>query len=134
MATPFSSRRFDRRSVLKGAAGLGALSVASPFIIAARAETPIKIGMIDPLTGVYAAVAQNEVMGARLAVDQINAAGGVVGRPLELLVEDSANDVGTGVQKARKLIDRDQVSFLIGDVNSGVAQAIAQVSNEKKVL
>ena len=134
MATPFSSRRFDRRSVLKGAAGLGALGVASPFVIAARADTPIRIGMIDPLTGVYAAVAQNEVMGAKLAVDQINAAGGVLGRPLELLVEDSANDVGTGVQKARKLIDRDQVSFLIGDVNSGIAQAIAQVSNEKKIL
>ena len=134
MATPYSSRRFDRRSVLKGAAGLGALGVASPFVIAARADTPIRIGMIDPLTGVYAAVAQNEVIGAKLAVDQINAAGGVLGRPLELLVEDSANDVGTGVQKARKLIDRDQVSFLIGDVNSGVAQAIAQVSNEKKIL
>ncbi len=106
----------------------------SPFVIAARAETPIRIGMIDPLTGVYAAIAQNEVMGAKLAVDQINASGGVLGRPLELLVEDSANDVGTGVQKARKLIERDSVSFLIGDVNSGVAQAIAQVSNEKKIL
>ena len=113
---------------------MGVLSVTSPFIISARADTPIKIGMIDPLTGVYAAVAQNEVMGAKLAVTQINAAGGVLGRQLELLVEDSANDVGTGVQKARKLIDRDQVNFLIGDVNSGVAQAIAQVSNEKKVL
>jgi len=50
------------------------------------------------------------------------------------MVEDSANDVGTGVQKARKLIERDQVTFLIGDVNSGIAQAIAQVSNEKGVL
>jgi len=86
------------------------------------------------MTGVYAAVAQNEVTGARLAVQQVNANGGILGRPIELLVEDSANDVGTGVQKARKLIDRDQVTFLIGDVNSGIAQAIAQVSNEKKVL
>jgi len=99
-----------------------------------RAETPLRIGMVDPLTGVYAAVAQNEVMGARLAVEQINAKGGILGRPIELLVEDSANDVGTGVQKARKLIERDQVTFLIGDVNSGIAQAIAQVSNEKRVL
>ena len=57
MATPFA-RRFDRRSVLKGAAGVGVLSVTSPFIISARADTPIRIGMIDPLTGVYAAVAQ----------------------------------------------------------------------------
>ncbi len=90
--------------------------------------------MVDPLTGVYAAVAQNEVVGARLAVDTINAKGGVLGRQLELLVEDSANDVGTGVQKTRKLIERDQVNFIIGDVNSGIAQAMAQVTAEKKVL
>ena len=51
-----------------------------------------------------------------------------------MLVEDSANDVGTGVQKARKLIERDQVNFMIGDVNSGIAAAIAQVTAEKKVL
>ena len=120
--------------LLQAGAAVGAAQIASPFVIAARGETPIKIGMVDPLTGVYAAVAQNEVVGARLAVDNINAKGGVLGRPLELLVEDSANDVGTGVQKTRKLIDRDQVSFIIGDVNSGIAQAMAQVTAEKKVL
>jgi branched-chain amino acid transport system substrate-binding protein len=131
-------RRIGRRALIwtgyvGGAAG-GAPRLASPFIIAARGETPVRIGMVDPLTGVYAANAENEVMGARLALDEINAKGGILGRPAELLVEDSANDVGTGVQKAHKLIERDQVSFLIGDVNSAVAQAIAQVSNEKKIL
>src|SRR5262244_1157905 len=90
--------------------------------------------MVDPLTGVYAAPAGNEVMGARLAIQQVNAQGGILGRQVEMLVEDSANDVGTGVQKARKLLERDQVNFIIGDVNSGIAQAIAQVTNEKKVL
>jgi branched-chain amino acid transport system substrate-binding protein len=124
----------NRRTLLKAGAAVGAAQIASPFVIAARGETPIKIGMVDPLTGVYAAVAQNEVIGARLAVDNINAKGGVLGRPIELLVEDSANDVGTGVQKTRKLIERDQVSFIIGDVNSGIAQAMAQVTAEKKVL
>jgi ABC-type branched-subunit amino acid transport system substrate-binding protein len=97
------STKLDRRSVVKGAVAAGALQVTSPFIIGARGETPLRIGMVDPLTGVYAAVAQNEVMGARLAVEQINSKGGILGRPIELLVEDSANDVGTGVQKARKL-------------------------------
>jgi branched-chain amino acid transport system substrate-binding protein len=124
----------DRRTVLKGAAAATALQFAPPFILKSRAETPLRIGMVDPMTGVYAAVAQNEVTGAKLAVEQINAKGGILGRPIELLIEDSANDVGTGVQKARKLIERDQVTFLIGDVNSGIAQAIAQVSNEKGVL
>src|SRR5438876_7065342 len=126
--------RFDRRTLLKGAAALGAFQVTSPFIIGARGETPIRMGMVDPLTGVYAAPAGNEVMGAKLAVEQINAKGGILGRQVELLVEDSANDVGVGVQKARKLIERDQVSFIIGDVNSGIAIAMAQVTSEKKVL
>jgi len=123
-----------RRSILKAGAAIGALQVASPFIIQARGETPIKIGMVDPLTGVYAGIARNEVVGAQLAVDEINKKGGMIGRPIELLVEDSANDVGTGVQKTRKLIDRDEVQVIIGDVNSGIAQAMAGVTSEKKVL
>jgi branched-chain amino acid transport system substrate-binding protein len=134
MTTRIFSGKVDRRTILKGAAAAGALQLTGPFIIRARGETPIRIGMVDPLTGVYAAPAQNEVTGAKLAIDHINAKGGILGRPVELLVEDSANDVGTGVQKTRKLIERDQVQFLIGDVNSAVALAIAQVSSEKKVL
>src|ERR1700758_202602 len=124
----------NRRTILKSGAAIAAAQFSSPYIISARGETPIKIGMVDPLTGVYAAIAQNEVVGAKYAVEQINAKGGIMGRPIELLVEDSANDVGTGVQKTRKLIERDQVSFIIGDVNSGIAIAMAQVTSEKKVL
>ena len=134
MKNEFLTNKLDRRTVLKTAAAAGVVQIASPFVIGARAADAIKIGMVDPLTGVYAAVAQNEVLGAKFAVEQINAKGGVLGRPLELLVEDSANDVGTGVQKTRKLIERDQVSFIIGDVNSGIAQAMAQVTAEKKIL
>ncbi|HXD06433.1 MAG TPA: ABC transporter substrate-binding protein [Burkholderiaceae bacterium] len=134
MTSPTRTGRIPRRTVIKGAVGAVALQGVPAFLSIARAQSTLRIGMVDPMTGVYAAVAQNEVTGARLAVQQINARGGILGRQIELLVEDSANDVGTGVQKARKLIERDQVSFLIGDVNSGIAQAIAQVSNEKKVL
>jgi branched-chain amino acid transport system substrate-binding protein len=134
MKNPIVSLVSDRRALLKGAAAIGALQIASPFVVPVRAADNIKMGMVDPLTGVYAAPAGNEVMGAKLAVDQINAKGGILGRQVELLVEDSANDVGTGVQKARKLIERDNVNFIIGDVNSGIAAAIAQVTAEKKVL
>src|SRR5215472_935288 len=123
-----------RRTILKAGATIAAAQVASPFLISARGETPVRIGMVDPLTGVYAAIAQGEVEGAKLAADQLNHRGGILGRPVELLIEDSANDVGTGVQKTRKLIERDQVSFIIGDVNSGIAIAMTQVTREKKVL
>src|SRR6202034_3627965 len=134
MATSQRSSPIDRRTVLKSGATLAALQFASPYIIQARGESPIRIGMVDPLTGVYAAIAQGEVVGAKFAVEEINKKGGILGRPVELLIEDSANDVGTGVQKTRKLIERDQVSFIVGDVNSGIAIAMAQVTSEKKVL
>ena len=124
----------NRRALLQSGAAIAALQFSAPFIIKARGETPIRIGMVDPLTGVYAAIAQSEVVGAKYALEEINKKGGILGRPVELLVEDSANDVGTGVQKTRKLIERDQVSFIIGDVNSGIAIAMAQVTSEKKVL
>jgi branched-chain amino acid transport system substrate-binding protein len=123
-----------RRTILKAGAAAGALQISSPFILSARGEAPVKIGMVDPLTGVYAAVAESEVAGAKLAIEHVNKKGGILGRQAELLVEDSANDVGTGVQKTRKLIDRDQVNCVIGDVNSGIALAMAGVTSEKKVL
>ena len=123
-----------RRAILKSGAVVAAAHITSPFINKARGETPIRIGLVDPLTGTYAAIAHGEVVGAKYAVAEINNKGGILGRQVELLIEDSANDVGTGVQKTRKLIDRDQVSFIIGDVNSGTAIAMAQVTREKKVL
>ena len=101
----------DRRTILKTSAAIAAVQFSSPFIIKARGETPVRIGMVDPLTGVYAAIAQGEVVGAKFATEEINKKGGILGRPVELLVEDSANDVGTGVQKTRKLIERDQVEL-----------------------
>ena len=121
-----------RRGVLAGSAAIGALQLTAPFILSARGEQPIKLGMIDPLTGVYAAFARDEVNGATYAVGEINKAGGILGRQAQLLVEDSANDVGTGVQKARKLIDRDQVNVIFGDVNSAIAYAVARLPARRR--
>ena len=124
-----------RRTLLQAGLALGASQViGAPFLIAARGEEPVKIGMVDPLTGVLSALAQSEVDGAKYAEAEINKKGGILGRQVQLLVEDSANDVGTGVQKTRKLIDRDQVDVILGDVNSGIAYAMSQVTNEKKVF
>ncbi len=123
-----------RRNVLRAAAVAGLAQVAGPFIIKARGEQPVKIGFNDPLTGTYAELGKNEQIGAELAIDEINAKGGILGRQVQLLVEDSTSaDTGTAVQKARKLIQRDKVDFLLGNVNSAMAVAIGQVSNEHGV-
>ena len=135
MKSKLLSTQIDRRTILKAAAVAGVAQVASPFVITARAADTIKIGFGNPLTGTYAALGKNEVIGAKLAVSQINAEGGVLGRQMELLVEDSTSgDAGTAVQKARKLIDRDKVNFLMGNVNSALTQAMAQVAYEKGVV
>ena len=106
------SMKLDRRTLLKTAAAAGALQVASPFVITARAADELKIGLDNPLTGTYAALGKNELIGAQFALEQINAKGGILGRKVELLVEDSTSgDAGTAVQKARKLIDRDKVEL-----------------------
>jgi len=124
-----------RRAVLRAGIALGASQViGAPYVVRALGEEPIKIGMVDPLTGVLSALAQSEVDGARYAEAEINKKGGILGRQVQLLVEDSANDVGTGVQKTRMLIDRDRVNVIFGNVNSGIAYAMAQLTHEKKVL
>ena len=130
-----SSFRMHRRALLGGALAAGALGVSSPFVRTARAAQAIKIGLDNPLTGTYAALGKNELTGCQMALDEINAKGGILGRPVELVIEDSTSgDAGVAVQKARKLIEGDKVNFLLGNVNSALSLAMAQVSNEKGVL
>ena len=124
-----------RRTLLKSGLAVGVLQVASPFVLRARAADALKIGLDNPLTGPLAGNGKNELIGCQLAVDEINAKGGILGREVELIVEDStSSDAGTAVLKARKLIDGDKVDFLLGNQNSALSLAIAQVSNEKKIF
>ena len=124
-----------RRNLMRAALAVGAANLAPPFIRSARGEQPVLIGLVNPLTGPYAAPGKNELAGCELAISQINAKGGILGRQVELRVEDSTSgDAGTAVQKARKVIERDSVNFLLGNINSALALAMAQVSYEKGVL
>jgi branched-chain amino acid transport system substrate-binding protein len=124
-----------RRTILKTALAVGAAQVASPFTIRARAEEAVKIGFVTPLTGTYAALGKNEQLGAEYAVEQMNAKGGILGRPVQLLVEDSTSgDVGVAVQKTAKVIERDKVNFVMGNVNSAMALAMGQKTNEFKTI
>jgi branched-chain amino acid transport system substrate-binding protein len=123
-----------RRTILKAGLAWSGVQIASPLPVFALGEQPVKIGMIEPLTGVYSKLAEAEAAGAQLALEQVNQNGGILGRQAALLIEDSANDVGTGVAKTRQLIERDQVEFLLGDVNSAVALATMRVTAEKGKL
>src|SRR6202050_611515 len=135
MSKDLNSISVKRRTILKAGLAIGAMQVASPFVVKSLADEPVKIGLDNPLTGTFAAVGKNEVIGCQLAVEQINAKGGILGRQVDLLVEDSTSgEAAVAVQKANKLIERDQVNFLLGNINSALTQAMANVSYEKKVF
>jgi branched-chain amino acid transport system substrate-binding protein len=134
---PISGSSFGvrRRAFLGAGLAAGALQVFSPFVRTARAADAVKIGLDNPITGPLASLGKNELIGCQMAVEAINAKGGILGRPVDLIVEDSTSgDAGTAVMKARKLIEGNQVDFLLGNVNSALALAMAQVSNEKAIL
>jgi branched-chain amino acid transport system substrate-binding protein len=135
MTKDLIGRPMRRRTILQAGLTIGAAQLASPFVVKSLADETVKIGLDNPLTGTYAALGKNELIGAQLAIDQINAKGGILGRQAELLVEDSTSaDAATAVQKANKLIDRDKINFLIGNINSALAQAMANVAYEKSVF
>ena len=128
MMRAISRAGLNRRTLVKTGLVLAAAQFASPFVIRARAADAVRIGLDNPLTGTYAANGKHELEGCQLALDEINAKGGILGRPAELVVEDSTSgDAGAAVQKARKLIESDKVDFLLGNVNSALALAMAQV-------
>ena len=100
----------------------------------AQAGAPIKIGVVTPLSGTYAGIGQQVKWGLDLAAAQINAAGGVMGRKLELIYEDEEANPAVATQKAEKLFQVNKVDFLTGTVNSGSTLAVGQVAERNNRL
>ena len=123
-------REISRRQFLKTTCGLAVTASAgqifAPAILKAQ-QQPIKIGHLVPLTGFLSPLGDYAAKAGKLAVEEINAAGGVLGRPLETIVDDETNP-GVAVQKATKMIQQDKVDFLLGTVSSAVALAVMDVA------
>lgn len=116
----------SRRNVLRTGAAAGAAgALVYPATSWGASETPVKIGMVDPRSGTYAALGENEIRGAKLAVDELNKKNGILGRPAQLIVEDSQGLPGPAVAKTHKLLNKDKVNFLMGAVSSAVAEALS---------
>jgi len=109
-----------------------AAAVCTPVV--ARAEDTIKIGFPIPLSGPTAVYGKPILAGAELAVSQINAAGGVLGRKLELVSRDSKANADEAVRLARELIIKDSVDFLAGTLTSAEAPAVSTVAKENKIV
>ncbi len=108
-------------------------ALAAPLFALAQTG-PIRIGVVTPLSGTYAGIGQQVKWGLDLAAMQINAAGGVMGRKLELLYEDEEANPAVATQKAEKLFQVSKVDFLTGTVNSGSTLAVGQVAERNNKL
>jgi urea transport system substrate-binding protein len=110
--------------------------LAAPvYIRNAMAETPIRVGIISPLTGAWTVYGKAHISGFELAVDEINAAGGVLGRPIELVVGDSKTEPRIVVEQANRLIRQERVDFLAGTFSSAERNAAGPVvKSANKVL
>ncbi|QPF85820.1 ABC transporter substrate-binding protein [Bradyrhizobium genosp. L] len=125
--------RFSRRKFLQhGTALAGASALGFPSIVRAEADK-IRIGHLTPLTGFLGALGAYAQLGIRMAAEEINAAGGVMGRPLDVLSEDSVNPA-TAATKAQRMLDQDNVAVLMGEINSASALTIMQVADRNKRL
>jgi branched-chain amino acid transport system substrate-binding protein len=109
-----------------------ALAVLAPA--ESMAAAPIKIGFPIPLSGATALYGVPVLKGAELAVAQINAKGGALGRQLELLPRDSKASADEAVRLARELIIKDNVDFLVGTLTSAEAPAVSTVAKENKIV
>ncbi len=116
-----------RRQLLQAGSVAGALaSLGMPAIVKAQSDK-IKIGHLTPLTGFLGPLGEYGTMGIKLAVDEVNKAGGINGRQIELLTEDSVNPA-TAASKAQRMLERDGAVCLLGEINSASGLAISQVA------
>ena len=114
-------------AVFLAMAGLATVAVAGPE------GAPLKVGVVLPLTGALQKFGEIEKNSFLMGLEEINAAGGVNGRPVELLIEDDKSKIDIGRSAAEKLILQDKVIVLTGGYSSDVTFAMAAVAQHRKV-
>jgi branched-chain amino acid transport system substrate-binding protein len=123
----------SRRSVLTGAAAIASASALGLPMIARAQSDKIRIGHLTPLTGFLGALGEYAVLGLRIAEEEINQAGGIMGRQLEVISEDSVNPA-TAATKAQRMLERDGALLLMGEISSASALTISQVAARNQRL
>ena len=93
-----------------------------------QAEVPLKVGLSLGLTGRYQEMGQMQQMGFRLWCAQVNQRGGLLSRPLKLIIYDDHGDRNQAVRMYTKLLNEDQVDFIFGPYSSGLTEAILPIT------
>ncbi len=123
---------FTRRAFVKGGSAL-ALAGLAPAIVRGQGA-PLQLGVLTPLTGAGGFDGPRMLKAMQAVVDEVNAAGGLLGRKVELVVEDDQTNPEAAVRAARKLIDVTKVPAIMGTWASAVTTAVAPVCWESKTF
>jgi branched-chain amino acid transport system substrate-binding protein len=126
MLADVAPARIARRCLLAGAL---AFAAALP----AGAQEVVKLGLVAAMSGQSAKSGEAIVRGLALAVDEINAAGGLLGKKVELVVRDDESNPAKGAIAARELVQREKVAALFGGLDTPVSLAIVPFANQNKV-
>jgi len=123
----------DRRAFLATAA-VGTATLAFPHVLRGQTKDPIRIGFPSPLTGPFAVLAEDQKKGAELAVEELNAKGGILGRKVEVLVRDDQLKPAIGAQRTKELIENEKCQFIVGGLAAHVQMAINEQTKKSNVL
>lgn len=117
-----------RRLLLAGVA-----AAATVVALPAMAQDALKVGLVAAMSGQSAKSGEAIVRGLSVAIDEINAKGGVLGRKVELVVRDDESNPAKGVVAARELVQREKVAMMFGGLDTPVSMAIVPFANQNKV-
>ena len=123
-------RPMSRRSLAKAGAGLGLATLALPAI-AQSGGAPLKVGLMLPFSGTFAALGEN--IAAAFEMHLAERGGKLGGRPVSVIRLDDQSDPAAAPQNVNRLLSRDKADVLVGTVHSGVVMALVQASREKGV-
>jgi branched-chain amino acid transport system substrate-binding protein len=112
---------------------IGAAAVATAVAVPASAQDTVKLGLVAAMSGQSAKSGEAIVRGLNIALDEINAKGGLLGKKVELIVRDDESNPAKGVVAARELVQREKVAAMFGGLDTPVSMAIVPFANQSKV-
>jgi branched-chain amino acid transport system substrate-binding protein len=130
----FTRRRLLRSAAASGAVGLGTAMLPAPWRRAFGEAKPYKLGTVQPLTGLAAYGGKTSLVGVQMAVDRINKEGGILGRPVELVVGDDESKPDVGRRAVEKMATEDNIDFHVGGFLSNICLACTPVWEEHKIV
>jgi branched-chain amino acid transport system substrate-binding protein len=127
-----------RRLLTTTALAAGGTAFFGPWkhnhVWAQKTDKPLLIGLTHDASGQFANSGQDEMRGTVMAIDEQNAKGGVLGRKITYITADTETTPATGTRVAQRMITRNEVAFIVGAIQSGVANAIGQVAQKYGVV